>query len=842
MRAAAAVIIAILAALLTWFSARAFNPEAEIFDQALAELSRFGMIENALLRDVFAARSGMLRNYDPLVQETEGLRASVSRLRAATSAVGAADPLQIDQLADGVERQEEMVEHFKTDNALLQNSLAFFGRFAPQSAEPLDPAISATVAAILRLSLDTSATTAADVEARLSALERQSKETGDPTQSVEVLLAHGRLLNELLPSVDGTLRKLHALPLKPHQDGLRRAILAEQLASRARARLFRWMLYGTSLLLVIFLGYLARRLKSGADALRRRAAFEHIITGISMRFINTTPRTLDADVDQALAEMAAFIDPDRAYFVMGGPSPRLHLWHRPGMAPPPGWPAQAPELAAMIGPADGVLHIPNVDRMPMGSHKSRCLSLGLGGWACANRLDSHGNVVALGVDSVGHSCRPADAGELAVLRMALDSIVQAIERNAMESERARLEARLRHAQRMEKIGVFTSGIAHNFNNILGGILGHSEVLAEHVGADAKLVRNLHGIQRSAERARDLVEQIMLFGRRDAQRRKPLSASALVAEAASLLNVSLPAGVELMIYQPPMAAIIVGEAAQLQQVLLNLCRNAAHAMPEGGTIELTIDVQEVNETRALSHDQLEAGHYVRIAVTDDGRGMDEATLGRIFEPFFTTRSSGNGLGLATVREIVDSHGGALHVESRLGEGSRFEIWLPRSISEPEPEADPDLEAGPAVIGLPRGRGETVLLVARNAEQVLRDEEMLAALGYEPVGFADADVALGMCRSQPDRFDAVIVGCQASTAATLALAAALHAATPGIPVVLATRATIEIDAETLANSGIFDVVRWPIRAHEIAVALAHGVSQNRSTLRPPSHRGEPPHSLH
>jgi CheY-like chemotaxis protein len=298
----------------------------------------------------------------------------------------------------------------------------------------------------------------------------------------------------------------------------------------------------------------------------------------------------------------------------------------------------------------------------------------------------------------------------------------------------------------------------------------------------------------------------------------------------------------MIYQPPTAAIVIGEAAQLQQVLLNLCRNAAHAMPEGGTIELTIDVQEVDETRALSHDRLEAGHYVRIAVTDNGRGMDQSILGRIFEPFFTTRSSGNGLGLATVREIVASHGGALHVESRLGQGSRFEIWLPRSISEGDAEPDPRLEAGLDAVALPRGRGETVLLVEQDADHVLRDEEMLAALGYEPVGFADADAALGVCRTCPDRFDAAIVGPQPSTAATLALAAALHAAAPHVPVVLATKATIEIDAETLANSGIFDVVRWPIRAEEIAVALAHGLSQNKTSILRSSHCSEPPHSLH
>src|SRR5579864_6852334 len=686
MRAApAAVIVAVLVTLLTWFSYHAVNPRAELFDHALAELNRFGMIENALYRDVFAARAGMLRNYDPLVNEINGLHDSLQRLRGIC--IADAELLAAtDWLAVSVDRQEELVEHFKTENALLQNSLSFFGRLGvnPTSSD-LDPTISTTVAAILRLALDTSPSTVRDVQGRLDDLDLEAKRAGH-SDSVETLLAHGRLLNRLLPSVDGTLKTMRALPQKRERDELHAMTLNQRAAARATARRFRILLYATSLVLVAFLVYLARRLKFHADVLERRAAYEHALTEISLRFINAPLQNIDAEIDHAIADMAACSGADRAYFVKSGPSPRLQLWHKPGMEPPPGWPERAPALARQVGDgADGIAHISRVRRMPVGEARTAFLELGLGGWVCVTRVGHDGATMTLGFDGVGRPCRGTRA-ELALLPVALDTIVRAVERQAMEKERARLEARLLQAQRMEQIGFFTSGIAHNFNNILGGILGHSEVMEEHVGSDAKVVRNLGAIRRSAERARDLVDQILVFGRRRDAGRKPLSIGALVAEAASLLDVSLPAGVELVIRQPPTAAIVSGEHAQLQQVLLNLCRNAVNAMQDQGRIEVSTELHEIPEPRQLSHDEIEPGPYVCIAVTDTGRGIDGATLARIFEPFFTTRPSGNGLGLATVREIVREHGGALNVQSKQGEGSRFEIWLPRA-SAAAPTSEP-----------------------------------------------------------------------------------------------------------------------------------------------------------
>jgi CheY-like chemotaxis protein len=223
------------------------------------------------------------------------------------------------------------------------------------------------------------------------------------------------------------------------------------------------------------------------------------------------------------------------------------------------------------------------------------------------------------------------------------------------------------------------------------------------------------------------------------------------------------------------------------------------------------------------------------VTDTGQGLDKATLARIFEPFFTTRSSGNGLGLATVSEIVRDHDGAVNVQSQLGQGSRFEVWLPQTAATEQAS-----EVGAAAPLT--GRGQTIMLVAEDAERVLREEEMLAALGYEPVGFTSADAATTACRADPHRFDMVIVGDFGSAAVSLDLAAALHATIPRVPIVLATTTAIEISADTLVSAGISDVVRWPIVAEEIAIALADRAAIKRADRPPPRQASATTSSLH
>jgi CheY-like chemotaxis protein len=234
------------------------------------------------------------------------------------------------------------------------------------------------------------------------------------------------------------------------------------------------------------------------------------------------------------------------------------------------------------------------------------------------------------------------------------------------------------------------------------------------------------------------------------------------------------------------------------------------MPRSGSIRITAEQKEVAAFLPMSHGELVPGRYVCLAVIDSGCGFDESVARRLFEPFFTTRSAGTGLGLATVNEIVRDHDGAMNVQSKPEHGSRFEAWLPAVA------ADSTAVVGPAV--LPLGRGETVLVVESERERLLYNEEMLAALGYEPVGFERAADAIAACRSAPNRFDIILVSHASQTSVGLDVTRALHQAAPRQPILLATSSTIDVGVEALADAGISELLRRPLASTELAVALA------------------------
>jgi CheY-like chemotaxis protein len=257
--------------------------------------------------------------------------------------------------------------------------------------------------------------------------------------------------------------------------------------------------------------------------------------------------------------------------------------------------------------------------------------------------------------------------------------------------------------------------------------------------------------------------------------------------------------------------VVGEAAQLQQVILNVGNNAAQAMDAPGAIEVDVCVQEVEQAAHGEHGTLAPGRHVVILVTDSGRGMDEITLERIFEPFFSTRVGGNGLGLATVREIVLQHSGAVKVRSAPGVGTHFEVWLPCAANIEVPEESHDASG--------RGSGETVLVLEADRDRLLRHEEILAALGYEPVGFTDTAEAVAACRTTPTRFDAAVLCCHLHGGPALATqAAALRESVPSLPLIVATPSAREITAPFLAGAGISEIIRQPLTSGELAGALA------------------------
>ena len=814
--------LSFLLVLLTWLLLRGMDPDAELFDAALAALDRFVAAETALQRDVLRARAGMLRNYDSLVRETNALDEALDQLRQIATEHQTITVIQ--RLSSSLGRQENLVEQFKSENALLQNSLAYFRMFSNQMMAsgqdgPVVRATGALASAMLSLSLDTSPGAAREVADYLDKLEAETS-SHDESDAAKALLAHGRLLHDLLPGTDNILRIILELPGRQELEAVRGTILAHQSASREQARHFRLFLYGTSLLLLGLLVHLGLQLRRRASALRRRAAFEHLIAAISTRFVNAASIEIDAQVEQALGDLARHIGADRAYFALEVGPDDVRTWRHGGEPWPPRWPHRTLELTTHFrDTVAGIIHIGRVDRLPPGPGQAILGGAGVRGWVCVPPMAGDIAPCMLGFDALRSSLN-VSSDELVLLCTARDTIGGAIRRNSVELARRHLEKRLNHARRMETVGALASGIAHNFNNIIGAIVGHAELVEARIASDSPAVRNLDAIRRASERARDLVDQILMFGRRQEGRRRPVNVSALVAEAGSLLRASLPRTIDLFIPPAQEPIIVSGEMAQLQQVIINLCNNAAQAMNHSGRVELATDIHDIASARPLSHGELAQGRYVRLAVNDAGRGIDAATFGRIFEPFFTTREEGNGLGLATVRDIIESHGGAVNVWSIPGSGSRFEVWLP---------CIPAAAAlDPSAQGIPTGRGETLLVVDDDCERLLRDEEILAALGYEPVGFTTASDALAACKSRPERFDATVVVLGDHASAALEFATALHAIAPNLPIVFAASSADEIGAGELAGAGVSEIIHRSLNFAEVAAALMRCL-----TIQPPKY---------
>jgi signal transduction histidine kinase/CheY-like chemotaxis protein len=825
-------VTAILLVLLPWLWWRGMHTGTDRADDALRALDDFATAKSALHRDVLSARTGMLRNYDPLVRELTELHGAVGRLRDAS--VG--DPEVADatgRLASLANQQEHWTEQFKSRNALLQNSLAYFGLLSARLGEPnqnnnsqlrqISALVGSLAAAILRLTLDTSPSAVSEVDDRLRSISLQGLSPDDSTMA-EALLAHAQLLRRLLPDTDSVLRSLFAASVDREQEAVRALVLTRKSTAETAAKRIRYALFTISLLLVGMLVHLGMRLQSRAVMLRRRAAIEHLIARISTRFINSRPHEIAAHVERALGELAACFDADRAYFVIDSKPAHAYEWCRKDTAFPPGWPENAITVASLLSTSqERHIHIHSVDRLPPGDARDALRAADLRSWLCFPSTGVNRPPGALGFDGVRMEVTSPPC-ELGLLSMAFDAIANAIQREFLEQDKERLEANLQQARRMETVGALASGIAHNFNNITGAILGYAETAQAQVGPHGRVAESLSEIRRAGERARDLVDQILTFGRRTGLRRSSVCIEALIAETKSLLDASLPPPITLVVRAISQQTIVSGEPTQLQQVILNLCNNAAQAIDAAGVIEVEIDAREIGRASSMGHGELVPGHYAVISVIDSGRGMDEALLERIFEPFFTTRPEGNGLGLATVREIVLDHGGGVNVQSAPGVGTRFDIWLP-SVSFVESSSRHET---PGVVR--RGSGETVLVLEADRERLLRHEEILAALGYEPVGFTDPAEAATACRrelrndlSAPTRFDAALLCAHLHGAgAALEHAELLREAAPTLPMILAAASAREFGAPALAGVGIVEVIRQPLMSAELAGALARCLS--------------------
>jgi len=380
-------------------------------------------------------------------------------------------------------------------------------------------------------------------------------------------------------------------------------------------------------------------------------------------------------------------------------------------------------------------------------------------------------------------------------------------------DRERLEAQLRQSQKMEAMGTLAGGIAHDFNNILGAILGYGELAYQHSAPGSALRRYLDNVMHAAGRAKALVDRILGFSRSGLGERVPVNVQSVIEETLELLAASLPSGIRLEKTLAAGDAAVIGDATHLHQVAMNLCTNALHAMERGGVLSVALGRVELAEQRPLSRGTLSPGVYVRLVVSDTGTGIAPAVLERMFDPFFTTKGvgEGTGLGLSLVHGIVAELGGAIDVATRPGEGTKFEIWLPVAGEAGRPVVE-------AVGELPRGHGETVMIVDDERPLVALAKEMLAGLGYQPVGFESSTAALQAFQAEPRRFDLVLTDEAMPDLVGTELAHEIRRIQPSLPIILMSGHGGAQLTQKAAAVGAQEVLRKPLQGRDLAESLA------------------------
>src|SRR5579862_2947357 len=390
-----------------------------------------------------------------------------------------------------------------------------------------------------------------------------------------------------------------------------------------------------------------------------------------------------------------------------------------------------------------------------------------------------------------------------------------------QTDKEHLEAQLRQSQKMEAIGTLAGGIAHDFNNILGAILGYGELAQQHAAAGSTMRRYLDNVMHAAGRAKALVDRILGFSRSGLGQRLPVNVQAVIEETLELLGASLPAGIRLEKTLAAADAAVIGDATHLHQVVMNLCTNALHAMQPGGVLSVALEPVELSEPRSLSRGQLSSGAYVRLVVSDTGTGIPPAVLERMFDPFFTTKGvgEGTGLGLSLVHGIVAELGGAINVATTLDKGTKFEIWLPRSGDVGKPDAG-------AAEDLPRGHGETVMIVDDERPLLSLAEETLVGLGYLPVAFESSSAALQAFRAEPDRFDVILTDEAMPDLVGTELAREIRRIVPGVPIVLMSGHGGAPLTQNSAAVGAQEVLHKPLQRRDLAEALARVLGANRA----------------
>ena len=390
------------------------------------------------------------------------------------------------------------------------------------------------------------------------------------------------------------------------------------------------------------------------------------------------------------------------------------------------------------------------------------------------------------------------------------------------TRRKETEAHLIRAQKMEAIGTLAGGIAHDFNNILSVIMGYSEIALLAAKKDAALSDYIRQIYVAGERARDLVHQILTFSRRSDDELRPAKISVIIKEVLKLLGATLPSTITIE-NDIVSASSVLANPTQIHQLIMNLCTNAAHAMEDKkGVLAVKLTDIELGPESLVGQMDVTAGNYVKLSVSDTGKGMSSDVLERIYDPFFTTKppGKGTGLGLSTVHGIVKNHYGSIAVSSKPNEGTTFDILLPIV----------DLEVVSDISGeepIPTGT-ERILFVDDDKVIVKMSKVMLEKLGYQVNSKTSSIDALVDFKRQPNKYDVVITDLTMPQMTGFELADEILSVRPDTPIILCSGYVAKIPVDELKSMGIQAVVSKPVSRRKIAEVIRGVLSRDASGI--------------
>ena len=394
----------------------------------------------------------------------------------------------------------------------------------------------------------------------------------------------------------------------------------------------------------------------------------------------------------------------------------------------------------------------------------------------------------------------------------IGSVLDITKLRRAEEERRGAETQLRQAQKMEALGTLAGGIAHDFNNILGIIVGYTELASWSMPDNLRAKDQLGEVLKAANRAKDLVQQILAFSRQGEKEKRPVQVSLIFKEALKMLRATIPSTIDIKL-DISSRSTVLGDPTQIHQILMNLCTNSVHAIDnQGGILEVTLDDVFLEPKVGDRYSNLQGGLHVQLTVKDSGHGIDPAIMERIFDPFFTTKKAGvgTGLGLAVVHGIVKSHGGVIEVESERGKGTTFKVLLPAAESKGSSEVvEPSLARGQ----------ERILVVDDEAGLAAAMGHMLESLGYETFCCTSSPEALEAFLNQPGEqpFELVITDMTMPSMTGLGFARELLRLKPELPIIICTGFSEHIGPERIEKLGIKGFLMKPVTLRDLAVVV-------------------------